>query len=334
MGRIQAFLVCLRLLALMFVDASLSATPPAEAGQYDIVVYGGTSAGVVAAVQATRMGKSAVIVCPDRVLGGLSSGGLGFSDTGNKAVIGGLPREFYHRIWQHYQKPEAWKWQRLVFQSTRQGAEGDLFWGRADGAGQVDLLKTLGGMQEPYSFSRDGERLVFGQWDDKRGGVNGIGMLSLGPEPVAKLVLQEPSEAIRPALSPDGRWIAYVSDETGRREVYVRPFPKVEEGKWQISSDGGVSPLWAPDGGELFFRSGDDMMVARIETEPTFKAGTPELLFEGRYSVAFGRNYDIDPEGERFLMLKDVQGQAPTRSQLTVVLHWFEELKRLVPTGG
>ncbi len=83
----------------------------AEGQSYDVVVYGGTSAGVMAAVQAKKMGKSAIIVCPDRHLGGMSSGGLGFTDTGNKAVIGGLSREFYHRIWRHYQKDEAWAWQ-------------------------------------------------------------------------------------------------------------------------------------------------------------------------------------------------------------------------------
>ena len=82
------------------------------APEFDLVVYGGTSAGVIAAVQAKKMGKSVVIVCPDKHLGGLSSGGLGFTDTGNKAVIGGLSREFYHRVWQHYDQPEAWKWQK------------------------------------------------------------------------------------------------------------------------------------------------------------------------------------------------------------------------------
>src|SRR5687767_1956295 len=79
---------------------------------YDVVVYGGTSAGVIAAVQAHRMGKTVVVVGPDKHLGGLSSSGLGFTDTGNKAVIGGLSREFYHRLWQQYQRPETWKWQR------------------------------------------------------------------------------------------------------------------------------------------------------------------------------------------------------------------------------
>ncbi len=94
------------LLCVIFVQAAV------VGADADLVVYGGTSAGVMAAVQARRMGKSVVIVCPDRHLGGLSSGGLGFTDTGNKAVIGGLAREFYHRVWKHYDTPGAWTWQR------------------------------------------------------------------------------------------------------------------------------------------------------------------------------------------------------------------------------
>src|SRR5687768_564605 len=83
---------------------------PASAEEHDVVIYGGTCAAVIAAVQAKKMGKTAIIVSPDKHLGGLSSGGLGFTDTGNKAVIGGLSRDFYHRIYLHYQKPEAWQW--------------------------------------------------------------------------------------------------------------------------------------------------------------------------------------------------------------------------------
>ncbi|HAV62150.1 MAG TPA: xanthan lyase [Verrucomicrobiales bacterium] len=105
----------MKLLRIVFLISALL-TPPllpsTFARTYDLVVYGGTSAGVIAAVQAKRMGKSVIIVCPDRHLGGLSSGGLGFTDTGNKAVIGGLAREFYHRVWKHYETPEAWRWQR------------------------------------------------------------------------------------------------------------------------------------------------------------------------------------------------------------------------------
>jgi hypothetical protein len=90
----------------------LSLRPAQVPPEYDLVVYGGTSAGVMAAVQAKRLGKSVVIVGPDKHLGGLSSSGLGFTDTGNKAVIGGLAREFYHRIWLHYDEPSAWTWQK------------------------------------------------------------------------------------------------------------------------------------------------------------------------------------------------------------------------------
>lgn len=92
--------------------ALLALVSTLRAADYDLVIYGGTSAGVIAAVQAKKLGKSAVIVGPDKHLGGLSAGGLGFTDTGNKAVIGGLARDFYHRVWQEYQKPEAWRWQK------------------------------------------------------------------------------------------------------------------------------------------------------------------------------------------------------------------------------
>ena len=92
--------------------ALLVLTSSAQAAEYDLVIYGGTSAAVTSAVQAKRMGKTVVIVCPDKHLGGLSAGGLGFTDTGNKAVIGGLAREFYHRVWKHYDTEAAWKWQK------------------------------------------------------------------------------------------------------------------------------------------------------------------------------------------------------------------------------
>ena len=99
------------LLPCSFLSLLMSMSLPAAEPVYDVVVYGGTSAGVVAAVQAKRMGKTAVIVCPDVHLGGLTSGGLGWTDSGNKDAVGGISREFYHRVWQHYQQPEAWRWQ-------------------------------------------------------------------------------------------------------------------------------------------------------------------------------------------------------------------------------
>jgi hypothetical protein len=125
----------------------------APAGQMretaDIVIYGGTCAAVTAAVQATRMGKSAVIVCPDKHLGGMSSGGLGFTDTGDKSVIGGLSREFYHRLWRHYQTPEAWRWQKR-----------EEYGNRGQGTPAIDLDRRTMWIFEPHAAERVFEDFV------------------------------------------------------------------------------------------------------------------------------------------------------------------------------
>jgi hypothetical protein len=102
----------MRFLKSIILASSVAAFAGAQTVTYDVVVYGGTSAGIIAAVQAKRMGKSVVVVAPEKHLGGLSAGGLGFTDTGDKSVIGGLSREFYQRVWSHYDRPEAWKWQK------------------------------------------------------------------------------------------------------------------------------------------------------------------------------------------------------------------------------
>ena len=136
-------------------------------------------------------------------------------------------------------------------------------------------------------------------------------------------------------FSPDGRWIAYMSDESGRFEVYVQPYPG-PGGKWQVSTDGGEEPVWGRSGRELFYRNGERMMAVDIATQPTFSAGSPKVLFEGQYArnAYFIANYDVAPDGERFLMLKAVEQQEEALSQFNVVLNWFEELKQRVPTGN
>ena len=134
-------------------------------------------------------------------------------------------------------------------------------------------------------------------------------------------------------FSPDGRWMAYVANETGRPQVYVSPYP-VPDVKWLVSGeDGGGEPLWSPDGKELFYRIGDRVMAIPVQTRSTFKASTPKILFERSYlssSATIGyQYYDISPDGQRFLMIKEKEGE----TQINVVLNWFEELKRLVPTN-
>jgi serine/threonine-protein kinase len=131
------------------------------------------------------------------------------------------------------------------------------------------------------------------------------------------------------SFSPDGQWIVYVSDESGRREVYVRPFPGPGR-RIQISTDGGGFPVWSPSGRDIFYLIGQKVMAVEVETQPAFQAGTPRLLFEGSHEVQIMRSYDVTPDGQRFVMIQPGARTLPT--QLNVVLNWFEELRRLVPT--
>ena len=152
-------------------------------------------------------------------------------------------------------------------------------------------------------------------------------------DPASELLLATESEETGPSISPDGNWIAYTSDETGQREVYVQRFPGLGA-KEPISTDGGQQPLWSPDGSELFYRGPRGMMAVPVDTEPTFTAGAPEVLFEQQYfSFRASRTYDVAPDG-RFLMIKEGattdDASAPT-AQIIIVENWFEELKRLVP---
>ena len=135
-----------------------------------------------------------------------------------------------------------------------------------------------------------------------------------------------------PEFSPDGRWLAYASDESGRYEIYVQPYPG-PGGKWQISTDGGTEPRWAHSG-EIFYRSGGKMMAVETKLKPTFSADKPKMLFEGSYlpTLQTMANYDVTPDGQRFLMVKASEQDASAR-QINVVLNWFEELKQKVPTG-
>jgi FAD dependent oxidoreductase len=138
-----------RLLEILLASALVIFPGEQSAPRFDLVVYGGTSAGVIAAVQAKRLGKTVVIVSPDKHLGGLSSGGLGFTDTGNKAVIGGLSREFYHRVWRHYEQPGAWKWQKR-----------EEYGNKGQGTPAIDGAQRTMWIFEPHVAEKEFEELV------------------------------------------------------------------------------------------------------------------------------------------------------------------------------
>ena len=138
-------------------------------------------------------------------------------------------------------------------------------------------------------------------------------------------------------ISPDGRWLAYQSDESGQRdEIYVRPFPNVSAGRSQISTNGGTRPVWARNGRELFYLGADGLlMMAPVQMAPTFSVGSPRKISDTRtFSALGGRSYDVSLDGQRFLMIKDTTADQSSPDQIVVVVNWFEELKRLVPTGG
>ena len=147
----------------------------------------------------------------------------------------------------------------------------------------------------------------------------------------AQPFLRTPLNESVPRFSPDGRWLAYVSNESGRPEIFVQPYPG-PGGKWQISTESGTEPAWNRNGRELFYRSGNKMMAVVITTEPTLSAGKPRMLFEGRYLRSdfpqTGMAYDVSPDGQRFLMVKPGE---EVNNQINVVQNWFEELKRKVP---
>jgi Tol biopolymer transport system component/predicted Ser/Thr protein kinase len=221
---------------------------------------------------------------------------------------------------------------RIAFYSNKEGGAPNLFWQLADGSGGLERLTTSDYTHVPRSFSPDGQLLAFHENNPKTN--KDIWVLRLSDRK-AEPFLRTPFIEGAPTFSPDGHWLAYVSNESGRPEVYVQPYPG-PGGKWQISTESGTEPAWNRNGRELFYRSGDKMMALDVTIEPNFSVGKPHLLFERHYFTSdfplVGTAYDISPDGQRFLMVKGVE-QATAVTQINVVLNWFEELKQKVPTG-
>jgi serine/threonine-protein kinase len=220
--------------------------------------------------------------------------------------------------------------QRIAFGALRPGQGRVLLWKLTDGSGSEEKL-LVGGPQDhfhPSAWSPDGRVLALTNVSSTDTNYD-ILMLPLGktvPEPFAKTRFNERA----PRFSSDGRWVAYVSEESGRGEIYVQPYPG-PGGKRQISVDGGSEPVWAANGREMFYWVEDKMMAVSVTTSPTFNADTPRVLFEGRFErpVTNFQNFDVTADGQRFLMFKGTQAAAA--AQITVVLDWATELARRVP---
>jgi serine/threonine-protein kinase len=244
--------------------------------------------------------------------------------------------------------------QRIIFASDRAGAS-NLYWQAADNTGAVERLTESPSIQWPDSISPDGARLVF---DGAMANAD-LMTLSLDRDRRAEPLVGNPMYSERNGeISPDGRWLAYQSNESQQYQIYVRPFPEVDSGRWQVSTTGGTRPLWARNGEELFYVSPDGSLmrvaVERGTASPQFgtqrgqgrpnaggqawRASTPSRLLENNYAWAvsdnfLGRSYDISADGRRFLAIKPATEQNRAPTNLVVVQNWFEELKRRVTAG-
>ena len=226
---------------------------------------------------------------------------------------------------------------RIYFQSGRDGAPPQLFVKPSDGSGQVErvLSERLNGMAAAGGWSADGETLVFTATGNPDTGID-IFTVRLDAGEAPEPLVQTPDLDSWPTVSPNGRWLAYVSDETGERRIYVRPFPDAASGGRRVISEGpGERPLWGRDGQELFYHTAESAMVVPVETGDTFQRGTPRRLFSMEpydLSPAFF-HWDVSTDGEQFLMVK--RGEATDEnaqpSQVIVVQNWAEELKGMFP---
>jgi len=225
---------------------------------------------------------------------------------------------------------------RIVFASQSAADFSNLFWQAADGTSAAERLVDSKRIQTPSSVSADGRTLFF----EELTASSDVYALSLDGERKARALIATMFAERNAELSPDGRWLAYQSTESGRNEVYVRPFPDIEQGRWQVSAGGGRQPLWASNSRELFFVDPESRIVAvPVQPGPSFSAGdarvvvdTPVVPEQPGFS---GRNYDVSRDGRRFLIVKDsVNDDRPSApSPIGVVQNWFEELKRLAPTN-
>jgi serine/threonine protein kinase/Tol biopolymer transport system component len=227
---------------------------------------------------------------------------------------------------------------QIFYWSRRDDVRGSTYRKSADGTGEEEKIFT-----DPsrtifaYCIANDGKLLLTAE--SRGGGSWQIGALSLGGNVERKPLLDSPDYSVGfPSISPDGNWLAYASTESAKGDIFVRPFPDVNKGRWPISTNGGSCPLWSPDGRELYYLSEDDRAVTAVpvRTGMAFSAGTARKLFSRNAYLEStpGSPWDIHPDGKRFLMLKKAGTTVSTRDpwrRITIILNWFEELKQRVP---
>jgi serine/threonine protein kinase len=261
-----------------------------------------------------------------------------YSQSGRDMWIWDLTRKTLERFTPDPAGNALLAWDRdgehLVFGSDRSGVA-NLFIQASDGSGEPQRLLESDRHQQPMSFAPDG-RLIYSV--DVPGRGRDVHALSMDGSDRVEPILHSAANDLWAEVSPDGRWIAYDSDESGQMEVYVRQYPDAYGGgRWQVSSGGGRQPLWSRDGREIFYRDYSGAMLAvPVAASGTFAAGPAVKLFSnpdyvGAGAQGSGRTYDLSRDGDRFLMIKQLPGDGENERSLVVVLNWFAELERLAP---
>ncbi len=209
---------------------------------------------------------------------------------------------------------------------------GDIWRIAAGGSGEPERVFERKLNQLPYSISPDGVVVAF--LESPEGEVKDLLTLRLDESSRVEPFQVTGFKVDHPVFSPDGSWVAFTSNRSGRDEIYVKSYPS--KGRLiPITTEGGSRPLWSPDGREIFYRDGSKMMVVSIGTQPDLGVGKPRELFEGILPpVNLARQYDLTPDGRRFVMTKKGQQKSTPARSINLVLNWSEELKRLVPTGN
>jgi serine/threonine-protein kinase len=246
---------------------------------------------------------------------------------GNELWVYDLPRDALSQL--TFQGGSIPLWtpdgRQVIYGRPRPGTGWDIFRKPADGSGseQELLARPLDQVPSGGNPSLDGHLLPFAEWSlDSAADIH---LLSMN-DGADRVFLKSPEFELNASLSPDARYVAYVSTKLGTPEVFIRPVIG-EGGVRRISTDGGVEPHWSPSG-ELFFRNGTRVLALDVRTQPDLVVGTPRTLFEGPYvlSSIWDRNYDVTADGQRFLMVRQADaGESTVR--LNIVVNWHEELK-------
>lgn len=217
----------------------------------------------------------------------------------------------------------------VVFRSEREGP--GVFRRDAQGTGPIERLTTTGGpIHSPYSWTPDGKTLLLAVFRSFRN--QAIASVT-PPETTVRILLDGDFAQLDPHVSPDGRWLAYQSDETGRFEVYVRPYPDVDAGRWLISTGGGTSPRWGPAGRELFYYDGEAIVRVPVDATPTFASGRSARLFAVKpFGGRLGPDFEVSRDGQRFLFLIPTATDAPRSSGLVFVQNWAQNFATRLAT--